>query len=92
MGGFVQLVRGGVCIGLSVMCLICLVISLTGQGILEKDVEAESIAAEHRLTALETKMDLQAAEIHDVRQTQWLILLALAGLTGETGIRVLKKR
>lgn len=46
---------------------------------------------EHRLTALETKVDAILADVHDLRQYNWVALLGIAGLSGEAGLRLFKK-
>lgn len=48
------------------------------------------IANEHRLSVLETDMATLKSKIDDLTFHSYLELLALTGIIGETGIRVLK--
>ncbi len=54
---------------------------------------------EHRMTAVETRVDSMAQDIRDTRKavddlgrTTWMQLLALSGLIGERGLQVLKNK
>ena len=50
----------------------------------------ELIANEHRFSVLETEMSVMKAKLEDLSLHSYLQLLALSGIIGETGIRILK--
>lgn len=71
-----RFVRAGILLGLSVL-LILFALSLRGQGL--------AIESEHRMTAVETKLD-------DLTWQVRLLMGGVAGLVGETAIRLMKRR
>lgn len=50
----------------------------------------ERVANEHRFSVLETDMSMMKGKLEDLSFHSYLQLLALSGIIGETGIRVLK--
>lgn len=50
------------------------------------------IENERRLTRLETKVEQMAADIKELKDTDWIKLAALALLTGEAGVRHVTNR
>ena len=54
--------------------------------------DLEPILQEHRITALETKMDNIVRDVADVRSYEWMLLIGMAALLGEKGVNLLKAR
>lgn len=54
--------------------------------------ETAAIENERRLTRLETKVEQMAADLKELKDTDWLKLAALALLTGELGVRHIVNR
>ncbi len=51
-----------------------------------------SLASEHRLTRLETRVDRIAEDVQDLRLHSWVGLAGMAGLLGEAGRRVVREQ
>jgi hypothetical protein len=47
---------------------------------------------EHRITTVETKVDTLFSQIADLKQYLLYVLLGTAGLCGEAGVRLVKKK
>ena len=78
-------------ISILLLC-VALAMILKGQTVNERRTTALTVENEHRFTALETRLDSIQADIKDVKQYNWVIYSALAGLAGEAGLRILKKK
>lgn len=52
----------------------------------------DPVLVEHRFTSIETKTDQIFNEIRDLKAMEWVKLLALSGLIGEAGIRVVRSK
>lgn len=73
-----------------------LVFSVAGGLLLRSQAQALAVAIdpiqnEHRFTTLETKVEVIAQDLKEMRQYNWAVILGLAGLLGEAGIRIVKK-
>jgi len=80
-------VRAAILIAISIF-LLCIAIAMVLKG---QVVDGPSVVEnEHRFTSLEVRLDTIQNDIKDLRQYNWIIYTALAGLAGEAGLRIIK--
>lgn len=89
---FFLAVRGVFLLAVSVFLLmLVLTLILRGQQPPAEVAEEAALSNEHRMTALETRTDLMAGDIKDMKTYLWGLLFGVAGLTGEAGLRLVRK-
>lgn len=82
--------RAGILLAISVLLLAIAAAMLLKAQVNERS-EGIIIANEHRFTALETSLASIQNDLKDLRQYNWIIYVALAGLAGEAGLRIVKR-
>lgn len=79
-------------LGLSALLILMALRSIAG-------AQPSPVETEHRFTQVETRVEAMGQDIRDIKKTvddvgrtTWMQLLALAGLIGERGISVMRKK
>lgn len=54
--------------------------------------EIYDLTVEHRLSSLEEKVSGISDRLRDMNEKDWVIMLGILGLTGETGLRIAKSK
>lgn len=85
-------IRIALLLGLSVLLILMALRSIAG-------AQPSPVEVEHRFTQVETRVEAMGQDIRDIKKTvedmgrtTWMQLLALAGLIGERGISVMRKK
>jgi hypothetical protein len=90
---FVRGARAAVLIAISIFLLMIAIAELMKAQTRENQrTDSLVIENEHRFTTLETRLDSIQGDIKDLKQYNWVVYSALAGLAGESALRILKKK
>ena len=85
-----ELIRATACIGVGILILGNLMYVIA-QSPRDNEVIA-NLKDEHRLTALETKMDTVIDEVQRIETFKTWELLGISGLIGEAGLRIIRRK
>jgi len=58
----------------------------------QEDKQPPAVNYEHRMTTVETRVDALVTQMADLKQYLLYVLLGTAGLCGEAGVRLVKKK